>query len=262
MGIIGGKIGSRLLHAICPSGEAGYLTGKAYKDRSKIEVLLGSGIWDELVGKVVIDFGCGQGEEAIDIAKHGAQTVIGLDLRERLLVQARLMAERAGVSERCTFKTKTDVKADVIMSLDAFEHFNDPAEILRIMRGLLKDKGRVIAMFGPTWFHPLGGHQFSVFPWAHLIFKEHALISWRSNFKSDNATRFNEVEGGLNQMTIRRFERIVEASDFQFESFEAVPIRRTRLLHNRFTREFLSSMVHCRLTLGNNLQGHAHNHPV
>ena len=157
MGIIGGKIGSRLLHAICPTGEAGYLTGKAYKDRSKIEVLLGSGIWDELVGKVVIDFGCGQGEEAIDIAKHGAKTVIGLDLRERLLDQARLMAERAGVSERCIFETKTDVKADVIMSLDAFEHFNDPAEILRIMRGLLKDKGRVIAMFGPTWFHPLGG---------------------------------------------------------------------------------------------------------
>jgi SAM-dependent methyltransferase len=247
MGIIGGTIGSRLLHSICPTGEAGYLTGEAYRDRSKIEVLFGSRIWDELAGKVVIDFGCGRGEEAIDIAKHGAQTVIGLDLRERLLVQAQLTARREGVSEHCIFATKTDEKADVIMSLDAFEHFEDPAEILRIMRGLLKDEGRVMAVFGPTWFHPLGGHQFSVFPWAHLIFSEHALISWRSNFKSDNATRFNEVEGGLNQMTIRRFEQIVAASDFQFESFEAVPIRRTRLLHNRVTREFFSSMVHCRL---------------
>jgi SAM-dependent methyltransferase len=247
MGIIGGKIGSRLLHAICPTGEAGYLTGKAYKDRSKIEVLFGSRIWDELVGKVVIDFGCGQGEEAIDIAKHGAQTVIGLDLRERLLVQARLAAEKAGVSERCIFKTKTRAKADVIMSLDAFEHFDDPSEVLRIMRTLLTDEGRVIVMFGPTWYHPLGGHQFSVFPWAHLIFKEHALIRWRSSFKNDGATRFSEVEGGLNQMTIRRFERVVEASEFEFESFEAVPIRNARLLHNRLTREFLSAVVHCRL---------------
>lgn len=247
MGIIGGKFGYRLLHSICPDGEAGYLTGEAYKDRSKIEVLFGPGIWDELKDRVVIDFGCGWGEEAIDIAKHGARRVIGLDLRERLLVEARKTAEEAGVSDRCTFTTRAEEKADVIMSLDAFEHFDDPGEILRVMRGLLKDDGRVIAMFGPTWLHPLGGHQFSVFPWSHLIFTEKALIRWRSDFKTDGATRFNEVDGGLNQMTIRRFERIIAESDFRFESFEAVPIRKVRPLHNRLTREFFSSMVRCRL---------------
>ena len=247
MGIIGGKIGYRLLHSICPDGEAGYLTGEAYKDRSKIEVLFGEGIWDELRGRVVIDFGCGWGGEAIDMAKHGAGKVIGLDLRERLLSQARLTAAEEGVSDRCVFTTRTDEKADVIMSLDAFEHFDDPADILRIMRGLLKDDGRVIAMFGPTWLHPLGGHQFSVFPWSHLLFTEKALIRWRSDFKTDGATRFGEVEGGLNQMTIRRFERIVAESDFRFETFEAVPIRKVRPLHNRLTREFFSAMVRCRL---------------
>jgi hypothetical protein len=57
----------------------------------------------------------------------------------------------------------------------------------------------------------LGGHLFSVFPWAHLIFSEQALIRWRSDFKSDGATRFSEVAGGLNQMTIRRFERLIAA---------------------------------------------------
>jgi SAM-dependent methyltransferase len=133
------------------------------------------------------------------------------------------------------------------MSLDAFEHFDDPAQILKIMRGLLKPDGRVIAMFGPTWYHPLGGHQFSVFPWSHLLFTEKALIRWRSDFKRDNATRFNEVEGGLNQMSISRFERIVAASDFEFESLEAVPIRKLRRFHNRLTREFFSAIVRCRL---------------
>jgi hypothetical protein len=43
-------------------------------------------------------------------------------------------------------------------------------------------------------------------------------------------------------MTIRGFERIVAARDFEFESFKAVPIRRLRPLHNRITREFCSSM--------------------
>jgi SAM-dependent methyltransferase len=247
VGIIGGEIGYRLLKAYCPDGETGYLTGEVYKGRSKIEVLFGPGIWDEIAGRVVIDFGCGWGEEAVDMARHGAKKVIGLDLRERLLASARETAERAGVSDICTFTTKTDEKADVIMSLDAFEHFDDPAGILKIMRGLLKRDGRVIAMFGPTWYHPLGGHQFSVFPWSHLLFTERALIRWRSDFKRDNAMRFNEVEGGLNQMSISRFERIVAASDFEFESLEAVPIRKLRRFHNRLTREFFSAIVRCRL---------------
>jgi SAM-dependent methyltransferase len=40
---------------------------------------------------------------------------------------------------------------------------------------------------------------------------------------SDGATCFGEVEGGLNQMTIRRFVKLVEKSAFQFERFDAVP---------------------------------------
>jgi SAM-dependent methyltransferase len=181
------------------------------------------------------------------MALHGAKKVIGLDLREELLIHARSAARKAGVEDRCVFITRTDEKADVIVSLDAFEHFEDPAETLRIMRGLLKDDGRIIAAFGPTWYHPLGGHQFSVFPWAHLLFTEKALIRWRSDFKRDGATRFSEVSGGLNQMTISRFERIVAASPFEFESFEAVPIRKVQRLHNRLTREFFSAIVRCRL---------------
>jgi hypothetical protein len=115
------------------------------------------------------------------------------------------------------------------------------------MDTLLKPEGEVAASFGPTWHHPLGGHLFSVFPWAHLIFSEEALIRWRSGFKTDGATRFGEVAGGLNQITIRRFERIVKESPFQFASLELVPIRKLRWLHNRFTREFATAVVRCRL---------------
>ncbi len=46
----------------------------------------------------------------------------------------------------------------VVVSLDAFEHFADPQGVLRIMRGLIKDNGCAMIVFGPTWFHPLGGH--------------------------------------------------------------------------------------------------------
>jgi hypothetical protein len=79
------------------------------------------------------------------------------------------------------------------------------------------------------------------------LFTERSLIRWRSDFKCDGAARFGEVEGGLNQMTIRRFEHLVAASEFEFASFDAVPIRPMRFLASRLTREFTTSTVRCRL---------------
>jgi SAM-dependent methyltransferase len=165
----------------------------------------------------------------------------------KLLSKGRELAENSGVTNFCIFDKETTELADFIVAIDSFEHFDDPSAILRTMRGLLKPDGCIFAAFGPTWYHPLGGHLFSVFPWAHLIFTEKALIRWRSDFKSDGATRFREVEGGLNQMTIRRFERIVEKSPFKFAQFEALPIRKLQKIANRLTREFTTAIVRCKM---------------
>lgn len=257
MGIVGGAIGYKLLRSISSDGETSYLDGSAYKSRSKIEVLFGKEIWNELAGKVIIDFGCGTGAETVEIARRGAARVIGLDIRERVLDQARLTARKAGVADRCVFTTGTEERAEIVLSMDSFEHFKDPAAILESMGQLVKDDGKILIEFGPPWYHPLGGHLFSVFPWAHLIFSERALIRWRSDFRSDGATRFCEIDGGLNQMTLRRFKRLVADSPFEFETFEAVPIRRTRPFSNFFTREFLTSIVRCRLVRKSRSNGKA-----
>src|SRR5208283_2003369 len=127
--------------------------------------------------KTVVDFGCGEGADAIEMAQKGAKRVIGIDIREEILRTARQKALDAGVQDACVFATSTKEPADVVVSVDAFEHFADPAEILGIMDTLLGPSGQVLASFGPTWYHPLGGHLFSVFPWAHLLFSEKALIA-------------------------------------------------------------------------------------
>ena len=247
MGIIGGTLGYHLLRRISADGETGYCDGSAYEGVSKIETLLGENIWPETKDKVVIDFGCGDGEDAVEVAKRGARKVIGVDIREHALARARKRAAQEGVAGRCFFGREAGEKADVILSVDAFEHFEDPQEILRIMRRLLKDDGCVLAAFGPTWFHPLGGHLFSPFPWAHLIFTEKSLIRWRSDFKTDGATRFGEVDGGLNQMTIKRFQSLVAQSDFRFAEFHALPVRKLKPIANRLTREFTTAIVRCKL---------------
>ena len=247
MGLIGGQIGYRLLRRLGARNDNSACNGTAYANCSKLEKLLGSSIWDELRGKVVLDFGCGSGAEAIEVAQHGALRVVGLDIRESVLLRARQAAREAGVADRCSFASDTTEKVDVILSIDSFEHFDDPAGVLRSMRRLIKDEGRVLTVFGPTWYHPLGGHLFSVFPWAHLIFTEQALLRWRSDFKTDGAKRFHEVEGGLNQMTIRRFEKLVAESDFRIEKLELVPIRGLRFFRNRWLKEFGTAVVRCSL---------------
>ncbi len=249
-GVIGGQLGYLLLRRMVgvPPDE-GHCTGSAYERKSKLEVLLGRSIWAEIEGRTVIDFGCGTGEDAIEMARRGARRVIGVDIRESVLAQAHEAADVARVADRCMFATQTDETADVILSVDAFEHYGDPEAILRTMRRLLRPDGRVLIAFGPPWFHPLGGHLFSVFPWAHLVFTEKALIRWRADFKSDGATRFCETEGGLNRMTVGRFRQLIERADFEVAEFETVPIRRLRWLAHPVTREFVTSIVRSRLVV-------------
>jgi SAM-dependent methyltransferase len=222
------------------------LTEASYTGHSKLD-LLGHELTKKLHGKTVIDFGCGTGGQAVEMARGGASRVIGIDLQENLLGIARRRAAEAGVAESCVFATTTSEPAEVIVSLDAFEHFEKPNEILQIMSQLLNSGGELLFSFGPTWYHPLGGHLLSVFPWSHVVLSETALCRWRSTFKSDNATRFSEVAGGLNRMTIGRFERTVKQSDFRLATLECMPIRQLKPVHNSWTREFTTAVVRGRL---------------
>jgi SAM-dependent methyltransferase len=217
----------------------------AYVGRSKLEVLLGRSIWDETSGRTVLDFGCGPGHEVVEMAQHGAAHVIGIDIQDKWLRIAKERADSAGVADRCTFAKTWSEAVDAIVCVDCFEHFADPAGILRHMRSLLKNGGRVLVSFGPPWGHPLGGHLYSIFPFSHLVFPDSALVRWRSTIKTDGARTI--LESGLNKMTVRRFERLIARSPFTFETFEVVPIRKLRRIANRLTREFTTSIVRCRL---------------
>lgn len=249
MGIIGGRLGYSILRSIAPRETVvndNEIENADLKD-TKLNQFFGKSFFDETTGKTVIDFGCGNGKQAVEIALNGAKKVIGIDIEEQRLEQAEKLAGKFHVAERCKFVAQTNEKADIIISKDAFEHFHDPVAVLHQMRNLLKASGYIFAAFGPTWYHPFGGHLFSVFPWAHFLFTEEALIEWRSDFKSDGATRFCEVEGGLSQLTIRRFETVVNEAGFRFLLFETVPIKGLRFLRNSLLREFGSSIVRCKL---------------
>jgi SAM-dependent methyltransferase len=221
----------------------------AYANRSKLEVLVGAALGD-VTGKTVIDFGCGFGLETVDLVRRGAARVVGVDVDPDALAIARHTAAAAGFADKIELMPVANGAADVVVSLDSFEHFSDPASILDTMCSLLKPGGALVVSFGPNWFHPWGGHIFSVFPWAHLLFSEAALLRWRDDLRPQQP-RTSFLDAGLNRMTIKRFERLIDAGPFTIEFFEAVPIRRLRRFHNRVTREFFTSIVRCRLRRSN-----------
>src|SRR5215510_11932462 len=142
-GILGGRVGYEILrHLNKSSATHGWCDGSAYRGRSKLEVLLGPEVWSTISGRAVIDFGCGDGDTAIEMAQHGAALVIGVDIRQSALTEARSRAERAGVAGRCVFADAPPQPVDVIVSVDGFEHFDHPGEVLSIMRHSLKPGGR------------------------------------------------------------------------------------------------------------------------
>lgn len=254
MAILGGRIGYRVLRTLFPPDKYFSQKDRRYSEHVKnqrlaLEQLFGPSVWDAVAGKVVIDFGCGDGRDSMEIARRGAKRVIGIDIRQNVLDRAAAAARNASLAERCIFGTKTDEMADLVFSINAFEHFADPGGILLRMASLLKPAGSVWVCFGPPWLHPRGGHGLAVFPWAHVIFSEESLMRWRSDYRTDKASRFKERADGLNQMTVARFVQLVESSPLRFEQLEVIPIRKLRVLYCRLTREFFTAFVRCRLAL-------------
>ena len=247
---VGGELGYRVLRTLFrrerdgqqEAGRSEHLVSY----QQKLKSLVGQAELERLKSSLIVDFGCGTGDGVIELAEGGFQSLVGIDIRESVLLAARKRAAEKGLTNQCRFGKKLEGEAaDAILSIDAFEHFEEPQVILEVMCQMLADNGCVLASFGPTWYHPRGGHLFSVFPWAHLIFSEPTLCRWRRDFKDDGAERFSDVDGGLNGMTISRFEEIVAESPFRIESINLRPIHALRVLHNRFTREYLTSIVEC-----------------
>ncbi len=198
-------------------------------------------------GKFVVDFGCGLGEDTKKMAEWGAKLSLGLEIREELVKKNSEKIKLANCSFATTLPDQLKSKADLIISIDAFEHFSHPVQMLKIMYDCLRPGGNAYISFGPTWYHPYGGHAFSMFPWAHLLFTEKALVRWRNQFYHDGATRFHEVAGGLNTLPISTFERMFKESGFVIEDLNCKPIMGKKWIQKIIGREFFTSLVLVRL---------------
>jgi SAM-dependent methyltransferase len=205
--------------------------------------------------KVVLDIGCGEGIQVVGSVIGGAKKAIGVEVRP-VFRRGEEWAKQLKIVDRVTFALSPIQEigkecVDVAISQNSFEHFMNPSQILNDVFYVLKRSGKFFITFGPPWLHAHGGHlTFMVrYPWAHLLFSEKTIMAVRKLFRNDNADRFDQVEGGLNKMTINKFKRSVKRSGFKLEQLSLTPVKGLiPLVKIQYIQEFFTTHISAILT--------------
>ena len=183
-----------------------------------------------LQGRVLLDIGCGKGDQVIAAALAGATLAVGVDSVDVNVKMGTANAAKAGVAERVRLTSEPMSAlgtewADVALSQNSFEHFTNPAEILTQVYAALKPGGEFFVTFGPSWWHPFGVHHMFMIrlPWAHVIFSEKTILRVRQLYRPNKPTCWKDV--WLNQMTIKKLLSLVATSGFELSHFAVTPIR-------------------------------------
>jgi SAM-dependent methyltransferase len=213
------------------------------------------GFLERIRGKSILDFGCGLGYQSVALARSGAKSVVGVDTSEKNLLCAVNLSKSSSVEDRVVFEKDLfghyRESFDIAISQNSFEHFSEPFQVLEKLNGALKPGGKLFITFGPPWMSPWGSHMGFLFklPWAHLFFSERAVMGVRSRFKSDGAKRYEDVEGGLNKMTIARFEDIIASLGMVIKYKRYDCLKKLNILGKfPLVRELFINRVSCVLT--------------
>jgi ubiquinone/menaquinone biosynthesis C-methylase UbiE len=107
-------------------------------------------IFDGIRGAVALDYCCGNGEVAIEMAKQGASRVMGIDISSVAIENARVPAKVAGVDAVCEFAVMdaehtefADGMFDLIHEYGALHHLDLPSAYKELSR-ILKPDGKLV----------------------------------------------------------------------------------------------------------------------
>jgi SAM-dependent methyltransferase len=126
-----------------------------------------TGLWGEHDGEVILDYGCGPGNDLTGYALHtGATKIIGFDVSPRALELARdrlalhrIPPERVELiegSDAMVGIPLTDASVDFVQSQGVLHHTSDPEAILAELHRVLRPGGQGLIMVynrSSLWFH-------------------------------------------------------------------------------------------------------------
>ncbi len=199
--------------------------------------------------KKVLDIGCAEGMESEALSMLGASEVTGIDIRidrtrrdEITQNRRRRLSFAVMDAERTAFP---DESFDAIVTCGSFEHFRDPGAVLEECLRVLREDGRVFLTSG-VWAHPWGAHMnfFTTVPWVQFLFSESTVMNVRKLYRNDGATRYADVEGGLNKIGIRRLLKFVRDLDLEIEYLKLNPVKGLAVLTGMpFINELFTGII-------------------
>lgn len=107
-------------------------------------------LYENIAGAVALDYCCGNGEVAIEMAKRGAKKVFGIDISEVAIKNAEELAKVQGVGNICEFRVMdaehtefSENTFDIIHEYGALHHLELKAAFTELSR-ILKPDGKLV----------------------------------------------------------------------------------------------------------------------
>jgi ubiquinone/menaquinone biosynthesis C-methylase UbiE len=190
-------------------------------------------LFDGIKDSVALDYCCGNGEIAIEMAKRGASRVFGIDLSPVAIENARSLAKIAGVNDVCEFAVMdaehtefADAMFDVIHEYGALHHLDLMTAYKELSR-LLKSDGKAICT---------------------EALRHNPLIHWyrkhtphlRTQWEAEHILGIPEIESG------KKYFADLDLRTFHLMALAAVPLRRTFFFESFL--HFLNLMDQCFLS--------------
>lgn len=120
--------------------------GDMIRSDSVISTILdGAGI---APGKAVLDVACGTGVLFPDYLRRGVEALTAIDISPEMVKIARQKCPQAEVLCGDVETAVFDRQFDCIMVYNAFPHFPDPENLIRVLAGLLKPGGTLTVAHG------------------------------------------------------------------------------------------------------------------
>lgn len=114
-----------------------------------------------IVGKTVLDAGCGTGRFCFPLAQSGASRVVGVDFAPAMIERARGAARELNLEDRCDFicadlmQWNPEQTYDYVIAVGLFDYIREDRRLLIKLRRLTRGKAILTFPRADTWRKPV-----------------------------------------------------------------------------------------------------------